>query len=103
MHRRFECKTGGHNKFWTIEYPAFPGGSFPAHDVVTCQFSWGKIGGTIQRKTKSVRGSDLAKLIDEKRSKGYIEVTGNIHPKPLTIKNDLKKMSKLLGNDHSII
>lgn len=98
MLRKFECKTYGHNKVWSIDYDG-------RTDYSTVYIRWGKIGGSLQYTEKEMSRSAIEKLIREKLDKGYKEVgTAVVHTKPVPeAKADTKKMSKLLGNNHSLI
>ena len=101
MLRRFECTTNGHNKFWTIEWNTDGNGNRVGTNA---HITWGRIGGAVQRTSKSMTSGAIHSLMDEKIAKGYKEVgTNTVHSKPLTIKPDTKKMTKLLGNNNSLI
>jgi len=72
--RYFECKTGGHNKFWEIVISPMTGGS--GNGYLTFYTRYGKIGatGTYSSAKTFMRQADINTIVNEKLNKGYKEV-----------------------------
>lgn len=107
--RRFECKTNGHSKFWTISWPE------PRANNTSYIIEWGRIDcASVSVMTKNLGIYDYRKLIESKLSKGYVESgsivsenpLNNIKPKAKTgkkAKEFVKRANQMLGRNLSLI
>lgn len=69
------CKEGNHDKVWGVILLETPSNRF-GYSNVKCLSFWGRRGAKLQTKLV-YDNSDLAKLVDSKRNKGYQQINKN--------------------------